>query len=369
MRAYLGLIRKEFLQVFRDKNMLRIIFAVPIIQLLVLGYAVNTDVKLIALDVYDYDQSQYSRKLVDALSAGDYFVPTSPETPLLSQPVYDLDVRFETGESEMALIIPTDFSRKLVKGEPSPVGLVTDGANASQAATGMGYARQIVTEYSADLTNLRSPIDVRPKVLYNPEMESVYFMVPGIVATLLTMITVMVTSMSIVREKEMGTLEQLLVTPISGSALLAGKLTAFAILGLVEITIALAVGVLWFGVPFVGSPLLLFGLSGVYLLTTLGMGLFFSTITTTQQQAMFYAWFFAIFAILTSGFITPISNMPQWMQYVTYLNPMRFFVEIVRGIMMRGAGPIDLFGSIYPMALFGLAIFTIAAIRFRKRTG
>ena len=367
MRAYFGLIRKEFLQVFRDPNMLRIIFAVPIIQLLILGYAANTDVKQIELDVYDYDQSQYSREMVDAMAAGEYFVPTDPEIPLLSQPVSNLDIRFEEGKSVMAMVIPHDFSEKIDKGEQAVIGLVADGADASQAATGLGYAGQIITQYSTRLTGRKPPIDVMPKILYNPEMESVYFMVPGIVATLLTMITVMVTSMSVVREKEMGTLEQLLVTPISGSALLAGKMTTFAVLGLFEMSLALTVGVLWFGVPFMGSPVLLFVLSGVYLLATLGMGLFFSTITTTQQQAMFYAWFFSIFAFLTSGFLTPISNMPQWVQYVTYLNPMRYFVNIVRGIMLRGAGFVDLLADIGLMAVFGLLIFSIAALRFHKR--
>jgi ABC-2 type transport system permease protein len=367
MRAFVGLIRKEFLQVFRDPNMLRIIFAVPIIQLMVLGYAVNTDVKLIALDIYDYDQSQYSREMVDAMTAGEYFVPTTPDVPLLNQPVYDLDIRFEEGNAEMALVIPSDFSEKIDNGEPATVGLVADGANASQAATGLGYAGQIIRQYSSTLTGQKPPIEVMPKILYNPEMESVYFMVPGIVATLLTMITVMVTSMSVVREKEMGTLEQLLVTPISGSALLAGKMTTFAALGLFEMSVALTVGVLWFGVPFVGSPVLLFVLGGVYLLATLGMGLFFSTITTTQQQAMFYAWFFSIFAFLTSGFLTPISNMPQWVQAITYLNPMRYFVNIVRGIMLRGAGVFDLLPDIGLMTAFGLIIFTIAALRFHKR--
>jgi len=368
MRAYFGLVRKEFQQVFRDPNMLRIIFAVPIIQLLILGYAANTEVERLALDIYDFDQSRESRELVDAFSAGEYFVPTDPEPPLNERPVYDLENRFKAGESDMALVIPVDFSEKLTEGNAVTIGLISDGANASQAATGLGYAEQIVNRFSALQARGTVGLDVRSKILYNPEMESVYFMVPGIVATLLTMITVMVTSMSIVREKEMGTLEQLLVTPISGSALLAGKLTAFAVLGIVEISIALTVGVLWFGIPFVGSPLLLFALAGVYLLTTLGMGLFFSTVTTTQQQAMFYAWFFAIFAILTSGFITPISNMPQWMQYITYINPMRYFVEIVRGITLRGAGAIDLLDSIYPMFIFGVAIFSIAAFRFRKRT-
>ncbi|MDD3643697.1 MAG: ABC transporter permease, partial [Candidatus Krumholzibacteria bacterium] len=200
-----------------------------------------------------------------------------------------------------------------------------------------------------------------------PEQESFYFMVPGIVATLLTMITVMLTSMAIVREKETGTLEQILVTPISGTALLAGKLAAFAILGFFEIVFALAIGILWFKIPFAGSPLLLFGLSAIYLLSTLGVGLLFSTVTGTQQQAMFFAWFFSIFVILTSGFMTPISNMPRAIRYLTCLNPMRYYLEIVRGIIMRGAGARDLAGHIYPMFIYGAVIFAVAALRFRRR--
>ncbi|MCB2230101.1 ABC transporter permease [bacterium] len=366
-RAYTGLVKKEFLQVLRDKNMLRIIFAVPIIQLMVLGYAVTTDVKDIDLDVYDFNQSQYSRELVDAAGAGEYFTVTHDLQPTSQHPVYDLHTRFQAGASEMALIIPENFSRDLTSNENTTIGLVADGSNASSAATALGYMSQIVRQYAMDKTGVKLPIEIRRRVLYNPEGESVYFMVPGIVATLLTMITIMLTSMAIVREKEMGTLEQLLVTPITGSSLLAGKLSAFAVLGIFEMSFALAVGVLWFGIPFVGSPLLLFGLSAVYLIATLGIGLFFSTITSTQQQAMFFAWFFSIFAILTSGFLTPISNMPDWIQYLTYINPMRYFVSIVRGIMMRGAGIPELIGDIYPMLIFGVAIFTIAALRFQKR--
>ncbi|MEE8576495.1 MAG: ABC transporter permease, partial [candidate division Zixibacteria bacterium] len=198
-------------------------------------------------------------------------------------------------------------------------------------------------------------------------MKAVHFMVPGIVATLLTMVTVMLTSMAIVREKEMGTMEQVLVTPISPVVLLAGKLATFAILGLIEVTIALTTGVLWFGIPFAGSPVLLFALSGIYLITTLGIGLFFSTVTSTQQQAMFFAWFFSVFAILTSGFLTPVSNMPDWLQYFTIINPMRHFVTIVRGIMMRAATLADLTNPIVHLLLFGILIFTLAAARFNKR--
>ena len=366
LRAYFGLIRKEFLQVFRDHNMLRVILAVPIIQLLVLGYAVNIDVKNIALDVYDYDQSRESRELVQAMRAGEYFVTPGNDEPATSRPLWHLDSRFTTDKAEMALIIPEDFSERLVSGGAS-IGLVADGANAYSARTGIGYATQIVNRFSgAEAPAI--PVTLRQRFLYNPEAESVYYMVPGIVATLLTMITVMLTAMAIVREREVGTLEQLLVTPISSLTLVMGKVTTFAILGIFELSLALAVGILWFGIPFVGSPLLLFALSLLYLLTTLGVGMFISTATGTQQQAMFYAWFFSIFAILTSGFFTPIANMPQWIQYVTYINPMRYFMTIVRGIMMKGAGPADLLQEVLALVLFGVVIFGCSLLRFKKRT-
>jgi len=178
----------------------------------------------------------------------------------------------------------------------------------------------------------------------------------------------MLTSMAIVREREVGTLEQLLVTPIKGRILLLGKIIPFAILGLLEIIIALTGGVLWFGVPFVGSPVLLFAIAGLYLITPLGIGLFFSNVTSTQQQAMFFAWFFSVFAILTSGFFTPISNMPGWMQAITYINPMRYFMEIVRAIMMKGAGFKDLTFQVGILAVYGVSIFGLSAMRFSKRT-
>jgi ABC-2 type transport system permease protein len=367
-RAYFGLVRKEFIQISRDPNMLRMILAMPVIQLLLLGYAVNTDVKRLATDVYDYDQSQQSREFVRSFSAGDYFVPTNRVPAADATALWRLDERFEAGDAEVALIIPPGFSEKLTASEHVTVGIVTDGADANAARAGMGYAVQIVGTFSAQRTGQAAPVDVRYKFLYNSELESVYFMIPGIVATLLTMVTVMLTSMAIVREREMGTLEQLSVTPIGPRTLLFGKISTFAILGLLEMCIALVFGVLWFGIPFVGSPLLLFALSGLYLLTTLGIGMFFSTVTSTQQQAMFFAWFFSVFAMITSGFFTPVSNMPQWLQYVTLANPMRFFMEIVRGIMMKGSGIADLAHEILALAIFGVTVFSLAALRFRKRT-
>jgi ABC-2 type transport system permease protein len=173
--------------------------------------------------------------------------------------------------------------------------------------------------------------------------------------------------MAIVRERERGTLEQLMVTPISKPVLLLGKILPFAILGFVQLTLVLTLGVLWFGIPFAGSPVLLYSLSLLYLLTTLGMGMFFSTVTSTQQQAMFFAWFFLVFAMLTSGFFTPVENMPRWLQYVTYINPMRFFMEIVRAIMMKGAGMIELVRPVVVLAVYGVTIFVFSALRFSKR--
>ena len=368
MRAFLGLIRKEFIQIRRDPNMLRIILLMPIIQLLLLGYAVNTDVKLLDTDVYDFDRSRDSREFVRSFEAGDYFRIDEKLTNPESEPLWLLDDQFKRGETELALIIPPDFSERLTQGKSVTVGLIADGSDANAARAGLGYASQIVRDYSLKVTGLEVSQKIRHKALYNPELKSVYYMVPGIVATLLTMVTMMLTAMAIVREREMGTLEQISVTPISGHTLLLGKITTFAALGMLELGVALAIGILWFNIPFVGSPLLLAGLSLLYLIATLGLGTFFSTVTSTQQQAMFLAWFFSIFCILTSGFFTPIANMPIWMQRVTLLNPMRYFMQIVRSIMMKGSGAFDLWPEILAIAIYGLVIFGLAASRFSKRT-
>jgi len=363
-RAFIGLVKKEFKQVFRDLNMLRLIFAVPIIQLLLFGYVVNLDVKNIALDVYDLSQSQLSRRFTEGAAAGGYFLPKPAETPILQE-----ETRFQEGSSDMALILPPDFAKQIDRREPVTIGLIADGSDANQAAIGAGYMARITQSFSQKEYGLKPPLDTRFSVLFNPEMESVYYMVPGIVATLLTMITVMLTSMAVVRERENGTLEQLMVTPITRATFLAGKLAPFAILGMFEMVLALTLGVLWFHIPFVGSPVLLFLMAALYLGTTLGVGLLISTLTSTQQQAMFFAWFFFIFALLTSGFFTPIDNMPLWMQRITLINPMRYFMSIVRAIMMKGAGVTEILSDMYPLLIYPLAVFTIAVLRFSKRSG
>ncbi len=361
-RTILALMKKELFQITRDSNMIRMIFVLPLVQLLVLGYAINVDVKNIYTAVYDFDRSELSRDFVRSLSAGDYFVIKDTKFPVLQA-----DLGFTENEYNTALIIPKDFSSNIDQGRPAEAGLIVDGTNANSAAIAVGYAGMIAGQFSRRQAGLSSPISLRQRRLYNPESESVYFMVPGIVAVLLTMITTMLTSMAIVREREVGTLEQLMVTPITTPALILGKTIPFAILGYVEMSLALAFGIFWFGIPFAGSWALLYALSFIYLFTTLGVGMFISTVTKTQQQAMFIAWFFMIFAILTSGFFTPISNMPQSVQYLTYINPLRYFMIIVRGIMMKGAGADILYPQIFALLGFGLVIFSMSWMRFSKR--
>ncbi|UCD93635.1 MAG: ABC transporter permease, partial [Candidatus Zixiibacteriota bacterium] len=350
------------LQVIRDRMMLRLIFLIPIVQLLVLGYAISTDVDDIKTAVYDFDRSELSREYVRSLTAGDYFLTVPSEYCLL-----DADRGFRENGFKAVMIIPQGFSDKLEKMTRTDVGFIVDGTNANSAAVTLGYANVMSSRFNERITGFSAPVKIRQKVLYNPEAKSVNFMVPGIVATLVTMIAIMLTSMAIVREREIGTFEQLMVTPISTPALILGKTIPFALLAFLEMSLALLFGILWFNIPFVGSWGLLYLLSFVYLFTTLGLGMFISTITKTQQQAMFFSWFFVIFAILTSGFFIPISNMPQAVQYITYLNPLRYFMKIVRAIIMKGASYEVLYPEILAMLIFGLSIFSLAWVRFSKR--
>lgn len=362
LRTTLALIRKEFHQIRRDRTMLRVIFVMPMVQMFLLGYAISTDVKLVRTAVYDLDRSVTSREYVRAFTAGDYFILRSGGFPLL-----DAELGFEENKYDVVLVIPKDFSEKLGRMREARVGLLLDGSNSNSAAIAQGYAETITQRYNQDLANLAPPVDLRQRRLYNPEGESVYFTIPGVVATLLTMVTMFLTAMAIVREREMGTLEQLMVTPISTPALILGKTIPFVIIGFVEMSIALAVGIAWFRIPFVGSWALLYGLSVIYLLTTLGIGMFVSTVTRTQQQAMFMSWFFSIYAILTSGFFTPIANMPRAIQILTYANPLRYFMSIVRAIIMKGASIDVLYPQAISMVVFGSIVFGFSWLSFSKR--
>jgi ABC-2 type transport system permease protein len=362
IQTIFALVRKEFQQIRRDPLMIRIIFLVPLIQTMVLSYAISTDVKNIYTAVYDYDRSELSRDFVRSISTGDYFIPTTSPIPLLES-----EENLRTGGKDVNLIFPDDFSKRLRDSKPVTLGFVTDGSNANSASIATGYATLAAFQFNSRLAGGSLPIALRPKILYNPEGESVYYVVPGIIAVLLAMVTMFLTAMAIVREREKGTLEQLMVSPIPTPALILGKIIPFAILGYVEMSIALAVGVFWFKIPFAGSWPLLYGLSFLFILTTLGVGMLVSTMTNTQQQAMFFTWFFTIFAILMSGFFIPIDNMPVVLQKLTYINPLRYFMIIVRGIMMKGAGLESLRTEVLALFIFAVTMFSFSWIRFHKR--
>lgn len=362
MGTVLALVKKEFRQVFRDPVMLRLIFVAPILQMLLLGYAVSFDVKEIKTAVYDYDRSRLSREFVRSFSVGDYFDIDKTEVPMT-----DVMRGFQENEFRATLVIPGGFSERIEYGKSVTVGFWVDGTNANSAGIALGYAGVITQRFNDRHLAFGSPVTLRQKVLYNPEVRSVNYMVPGVVAILITMVTVMLTSMAIVREREMGTFEQVMVTPISARAFILGKTMPFALLAFGEISLALAVGILWFRIPFAGSWALLYGSAFIFLFTTLGVGMLISTVSTTQQQAMFFAWFFSLFTIMTSGFLTPIENMPALVRYITLLNPMRYFMKVIRGIMMKGAGAGTLYPEILAMVAFSAIIFTISWKRFSKR--
>ncbi len=362
LQTVLALIVKEFHQMRRDPVMLRIMFITPVVQMFILSYALSTDVKYVYTAVYDYDRSELSREFVRSMSVGDYFIPTAGMTPLLES-----EKNLSSGRENVNLIIPVRFSDDLGNSRPATLGFVADASNANSASIATGYANLIAYQFSRRLSAATPRVTIRPRILYNPEQKSLHYIVPGVVAVLLTMVTTLLTSMAIVRERERGTLEQLMVSPMPTPALILGKIIPVALLGYFEFSIALALGVLWFKIPFVGSWALLYALSFVYILTTLGVGMFVSTLTSTQQQAMFFTWFFTIFGILMSGFFIPIDNMPDALQKLTYANPLRYFMIIVRGVMMKGAGLDSLRTEVLALVIISVTTFSFSWMRFRKR--
>ncbi|MBU1626700.1 ABC transporter permease, partial [bacterium] len=323
MKRVLHLIRKELLQVFRDPNMLRIIFIVPMIQLLILGYAITTDVKNINMIVCDLDHTSMSRDLILRFSHNEYFNITRVTYNKGKAEDYLL-----RGDAVLSLLIPVNFRKDMDKGQEPQIQILLDGQNSNTSAIALGYFNLILQGFMKDTMQkklMRNPtlyrnlsfIEPVTSIWYNPELKSVFFMIPGIISILLTIITMMLTSLGLVKEREIGTLEQLMVTPLKSWQIIAGKIIPFAMLGFVEMGVAMTFGVLWFKVPILGNIATLALLSGSFILTTLGMGIFISTLVTTQQQALFVSWFCMIMFILLSGFFYPIDNMPIWVQHIT----------------------------------------------------
>ncbi|MCK4546110.1 MAG: ABC transporter permease [Candidatus Eisenbacteria sp.] len=372
-RPIFWIAQKELRQLFRDRALLRVVLVVPMIQLFVFGYAANTDLKNVRVSVLDEDRSEGSRRLVDAYYASDVFVPG----PAAGAP-RDLDRFLLEGKTDAALWIPRGFSEDLARGDPASVAVTVDGVNGNVAGRVMGYATAIVRQESLarlEKVALAHPglaarthrVDADSRFYYNPELRSRHYMVPGIVVLIITIVSAMLTGIAVVREREIGTLEQLMVSPLTSGQIIAGKTIPIVVLAFLELAFATTVAVLWFRLPFEGSVLLLAGCAMAYLLVTLGVGLLVSTVSATQQQAMFTLWFFLVFGILMSGFFYPIENMAREVQWLTYLNPFRYMMSMVRGIFLQGATLPDVASDLVPLAAIGVVTFTGAVLRFQKR--
>jgi ABC-2 type transport system permease protein len=374
MRILLHILRKEFLQLRRDPRIVQIIIIGPIVQLLLFGYAINMDVNSVPLVVCDLDHSTESRDLLSGFSNSGYF-PVVGHVEKMS----DIDNYLDAGKASLAIVIPAEFGRKLKHGESVPVQAIVDGSESNSASVGMNYAEAIVGGYSVNALlqsysrqgmGALKPISVTPeiRIWYNPELKSRNYLVPGILGTMLLQATVLLTALAIVKEKENGTMEQLIVTPIKPYQIIIGKLAPFFIIGMIDVVLAIAGTTLVLGVPVRGSILLLGGLSMLFIMTTLGLGLFISTVSNTQQQAMMTTIFFVIMPMnFLSGFFFPIENMPKVIQWVTIVLPLRYFYEIIRGIFLRGVGMDVLWPNALALAIFGAIILTLAALRFRKK--
>ncbi len=374
MRNVKFLLEKEFKQVFRNKAMLPIIFVMPIIQLLVLANAATFDIKNLKLYIVDKDMSSVSRQIINKFEASPYFVL---EQVCLSE--HDADAAIQASEADLYIEIPNNFEYDLVREKHAKTKVVTNAIDGTKAGLAMNYAMNILNDYNVEVaqemalaSNSLQPqdlkkINVEYSNWYNEDLKYDTFMVPGILVLLVTMIGTFLSSMNIVKEKEIGTIEQINVTPIKKHEFIIGKLLPFLVIALFELALGLVVSKLVYNIPILGSIGLIFLFATAYMIVFLGIGLFISTFTTTQQQAMFLSWFVMVIFILLSGLFTPVENMPKLVQYLTYLNPIRYFIEVIRMVMLKGAGLENISFHFKMMGIFAV-IFNVSAILRYKKT-
>ncbi len=367
-----GLILKELRQTFRDKRMIGLLMIAPMIQLLVLGHAVNLDVDHVPTLLADEDRTAESRAYLDGLTAGDAFrrvgVVDSAQVALSE---------VSAGRVPLAVVVPRGFAADLGAQRPTRVQVLVDGGDSNRAIVAQNAVATYTLRRSQALIAARglpagaalAPVKIESRVFYNPSMNSRIYFVPGVAATLLLVVTLVVTAMGLAREKESGTLEQILVTPLGGATLFLGKTLPYALIGLIDLGLVLGVGTWVFSVPLRGPLGVVFFAGGLYLMTLLGVGLLIGALARTQQQALVAAFFLIMPAILLSGFATPVENMPTWLEPVTRLNPVRPFVEVMRGVLLRGAGARDLAPQLVTLAGMGLVVFSGAAAVLRRRLG
>jgi ABC-2 type transport system permease protein len=368
-----SLIRKEFIQILRDPRTLILVLVIPVMQLFLLGYAATNDVRNVPLVVYDQDRGPAARELLDAYQAADYFEIT-----------YEVDSEDElgdlidTGDARVGLIIPADYTTQIKGNGSAEVMFVLDGSDPTVASTalsaaqmiGQQHATKILTQRlvrSAQAGALQPPLEIQSRIWYNPDLITAYFMIPGVIAMILFFLTSILTATAVVRERERGTIEQLIVTPIRPWELVVGKILPYVILAFLNMLEVLAIGHWWFGVPVRGSLALILSLSGLFLLTSLGIGLLASTIANTQQEAMLVVWMTLLPALFLSGFFFPLEAMPKVLQWISYFFPLRYYLVIIRSLLLKDVGAAAFRTEIVALLIFGLALMTLASLRFRKR--
>jgi ABC-2 type transport system permease protein len=371
MQQIFYLLVKEFKQRFRMREMVVIIFGVPLVQMVILGFTITNEVKNVSLLISDQDDSQISREIVRAFGQTDRFNIIAYELDRNK-----IEESIQSWNAQMALIIPRNFARDFELNTKPQIQILVDGIDGNTAGVALGYAQGILHQAAVNIFmnpfvkfNIGSnhTVNMEERMFYNLNQDNAQFMIPGIVVVLLTIISMMLSAINLVREKEIGTLEQLMVTPLKRYQLLLGKILPFLILTFFELFLVMACAKIIFSIQVHGSYFLLAGLAFLFLFTTLGLGIFVSTITSSQQQAMFISWFLMVFMIMMSGFFIPIENMPDILQKLTYLNPMRYFLYIMRDIIQKGSSLNYILIDVIPMTIYGLIIFILSALNFQKR--
>ncbi len=367
MRTIIHIVRKEFLQLIRNKMMIPLLTVLPILQLILLSYAATYEVKNLKMGVADWDKSGASQLLLSKFSASGYFnvVEYGYSSKILMEGM-------DREEVDMILTIPEDFEKSLLNGSQANVQLLLNGVNSQKAGIATNYTQQVFAgfnrEWAAD--HFGKVPELNPNIQrsfwYNPELDYKLFMVPGILAVLVTLLTAFLAGINIVREKEIGTIEQLNVTPIKKYQFFIGKLFPFWLIGLAILGFGLAVGYVLFGIGVEGSLLVLFAYAALYLLAVLGIGLLISTLVETQQQSMFLTWFFLIIFVIMSGIFTPTDSMPQWAKVVNTINPLKYLVEVMRQIMLKGSDFADIAQSFLIMTGFAIGFNLLAVLRYKK---
>lgn len=370
MRTIRYIIQKEFIQVFRNKTMLPMIFMLPVVQMLILVFAATYDLKNVALYVVDKDLSETSRELITKFEASPFF-----EVYDASFDMNDAENSLKKEEANLIIEIPPDFERSLVRDDEVKLQLLINAIDGNKASLIYSYTRNIISGFNKQVIaewkslpefNPPSQILIKDSYWFNSELDYKWYMAPGILSILVTIIGMFLSGMNLVREKEIGTIEQLNVTPIKKSQFIIGKLVPFLVIALFDLALGLTIARVVFDLPIVGSLPLLFGFAALYLVGVLGLGLFISTITETQQQVMFVTFFFMMIFILMGGIFTPVESMPQWAQYLDRINPIYYFMRIMRMVVLKGSGFGDLIQEFVSLIIIGLSFLSLAIWKYRK---